>query len=89
MTNETFIIKSNNVHNNKLIYSVPYQHYFSILKSKLQKLEGLTYNELKLNIDKVIKDTYYNLLIISYKRYVVYVMKPSIKSSNKSKTYKK
>ena len=44
---------------NKLIYSVPYQHftnaiehYFSILKSKLQKLEGLTYNELKLNIKR-------------------------------------
>jgi hypothetical protein len=26
------------------------------LKSKLQKLEGLTYNELKLNMGKVIKD---------------------------------
>lgn len=55
------IIK-NLVNNNKLIYSVPYQHftnameyYFSILKSKLQKLEGLTYNELKLNMVKVIK----------------------------------
>ena len=42
---------------NKLLYSVPYQHftnaiehYFSILKSRSQKLEGLTYNELKLNI---------------------------------------
>ena len=47
---------------NKLIYSVPYQHftnaiehYFSILKSRLQKLEGLTYNELKLNVGKVIR----------------------------------
>ena len=84
---------------NKLIYSVPYQHftnaiehYFSILKSKLQKLEGLTYNELKLNIGKVIKDipkeTYKNLLIGSYKRDILYVKKPSIKSSKKSKTYK-
>lgn len=84
---------------NKLIYSVPYQHftnaiehYFSILKSRLQKLEGLTYNELKLNIRKVIKDipkeTYKNLLIGSYKRDVVYVKKPSRKSSKKSKTYK-
>ena len=84
---------------NKLIYSVPYQHftnaiehYFSILKSRLQKLEGLTYNELKLNIGKVIKDipkeTYKNLLIGSYKRDIVYVKKPSRKSSKKSKKYK-
>ena len=67
------IIKNLVNKDNKLIYSVPYQHftnaiehYFSILKSRLQKLEGLTYNELKLNIGKVIKDipkdTYKNLL---------------------------
>ena len=38
---------------NILLYSIPYQHftnaienYFSILKSKLQKLDGLTYDEL-------------------------------------------
>ena len=84
---------------NKLIYSVPYQHftnviehYFSILKSRLQKLEGLTYNELKLNIGKVIKDipkdTYKNLLIGSYKIDVVYVKKPTRKSSKKSKNIK-
>ena len=73
----------------------------SILKSRLQKLEGLTYNELKLNIGKVInagitnynllflpKGTCKNLLIGSYKRDVVYVKKPSRKSSKKSKTYK-
>ena len=93
------IIKNLVNKDNKLIYSVPYQHftnaiehYFSILKSRLQKLEGLTYNELKLNIEKVIKDipkeTYKNLLIGSYKRDVVYVKKPSRKSSKKSKTYK-
>jgi len=66
------------------------------LKSKLQKLEGLTYNELKLNIRKVIKDiskdiskdTYKNLLIGSYKKDMVYVKKPSRKSSKKLKTYK-
>ena len=29
---------------------------FSLLKSKLRKLEGLKYNELKENIKKVIKD---------------------------------
>jgi len=84
---------------NKILYAVPYQHftnaiehYFSILKSKLQKLEGLTFNELKLNIRKVIKEipkeTYKNLLIGSYKRDGVYVKKPSRKSSKKLKKYK-
>ena len=34
------------------------------------------------------KETYKNLLIGSYKRDVVYVKKPSRKSSKKSKTYK-
>ena len=43
--------------------SVPYQHftnsienYFSMMKSRLQKLDGLTHKELKTNIEKVIKD---------------------------------
>ena len=43
--------------NNKLIYSVPYQHYtngiemfFSFLKSKLQKKQGLYYEDLNKNI---------------------------------------
>ena len=57
-----------------------------------QKLEGLTYNELKLNIRKVIKEipkeTYKNLLISSYKRDGVYVKKSSRKSSKKLKNYK-
>ena len=49
-----------NKHNN-ILYAVPYQHnsienYFSMLKSRLQKLDGLTYNELKKNIKKVIKE---------------------------------
>ena len=85
--------------NNKLIYSIPYQHFtnaiehfFSILKAKLQKLEGLTYNDLKSNIIKVIKeipkDTYKNLLIGSYKRDDIYVKKPSRKSSKTLKKYK-
>ena len=44
---------------NTLLYSVPYQHftnsienYFSMMKSRLQKLDGLTYKELKTNIEK-------------------------------------
>jgi len=83
---------------NKLLHSVPYQHftnaiehYFSILKSRLQKLEGLTYNDLKLNIKKVVreipKEIYKNLLIGSYKRDEKYVKKSS-KIVRKLKKYK-
>jgi len=32
------------------------ENYFSILKSRLQKLDGLTHEKLKENIEKVIKD---------------------------------
>ena len=42
---------------------VPYQHftnsienYFSMLKSRLQKLDGLTHDKLKENIEKVIRE---------------------------------
>jgi transposase len=52
-----------NKHNN-ILYAVPYQHftnsienYFSMLKSRLQKLEGLKYENLKENIQKVITPT--------------------------------
>ena len=48
--------------NNKILYSVPYQHftnsidnYFSMLKSRLQKLDGLTHEKLKENITNVIR----------------------------------
>ena len=72
--------------NNKLLYSVPYQHftnsiegYFSLLKSKLRKLEGLKYNELKENIKKVIKDipkeNYKNILKGAYERQGFYIKK--------------
>lgn len=64
---------------NKLYYSIPYQHYtnaienfFSILKSKLEKMEGYKYEELKENIqkaiDKIPNSTYKNILRGSYKR---------------------
>ena len=62
------------------------------LKSKLQKLEGLTYNEIKSNITKAINEipqkTYNNLLIGSYKRDDVYIKKTSRKSSKRLKNYK-
>ena len=81
---------------NTLLYSVPYQHYtnsienfFSMMKSKLQKLEGSTYNELYNNIKKVIKDIpkemYENIMKGTYERVVKYVKK---KLSNRHKTPK-
>ena len=49
--------------NNHILYAVPYQHftnsienYFSMLKSRLQKLDGLKYENLKENIQKVISE---------------------------------
>jgi len=64
---------------NYLLYSCVYQHYtnaienfFSMFKSKLQSLNGLTYSELKTNISDVIKkitkDKYINILKGAYKR---------------------
>lgn len=66
-------VKNTITKNNKLLYSVPYQHYtnaiemfFSVLKSRLQKNSGLTYNELNENIQEVIKTipkSYYKNII--------------------------
>jgi transposase len=64
---------------NHLLYAVPYQHftnsienYFSMLKSRLQKLDGLTHNELKRNITKAIqgipKEKYRNIVKGAYER---------------------
>ena len=66
-----------NKHNN-ILYAVPYQHftnrienYFSMLKSRLQKLDGLTYDELKKNIEKVLneipREKYKNILRVLMK----------------------
>jgi hypothetical protein len=45
---------------NELLYTVPYQHFtnaiegfFNMLKSRLQKKEGLKYEDLKRNIESV------------------------------------
>lgn len=92
-------IKSLIQEHNKLLYSVPYQHftnaienYFSVFKSKLQKLDGLTYEEIKANIRKAIKSipssTYKNILEGSYKREELYVKKSRKKLVRKYKTYK-
>jgi transposase len=72
-------VKNTITKNNKLLYSVPYQHYtntiemfFSILKSRLQKKSGFTYNELNENIQDAIKTipkSYYdNILKGTYNR---------------------
>jgi len=70
------------------LYSIPYQHftnsieqYFSIFKSKMRKLEGLKYSEIKKNIGKVIKnipkETFGNIFKGSYERQEIYVKKKS------------
>ena len=82
-----------NKHNN-ILYAVPYQHftnsienYFSMLKSRLQKLDGLTYIKLKENITKVIneipKEKYKNIFKGAYERPEKYVAK------NKTRKVKK
>jgi hypothetical protein len=71
---------------NHLLYAVPYQHftnsienYFSMLKSRLQKLDGLTHPELKENITKTIrnipKDKYRNIIKGAYERSEKYISK--------------
>ena len=82
-----------NKHNN-IMYDVPYQHftnsienYFRILKSRLQKLYGLTHVKLKENIEHVInnipKDKYSNIFKGSYERSEKYM------STNKTRKVKK
>jgi hypothetical protein len=83
--------------NNKVLYSVPYQHFtngienfFSILKNKLQKEENITYNNIKRNITKIIriipKNIFYNIMKGTYSRNIKYIKK-SIRKRN-YKNYK-
>jgi transposase len=85
-----------NKHNN-ILYAVPYQHftnsienYFSMLKSRLQKLEGLKYENLKENIKRVIseipKEKYENIFKGAYERPEKYV--PKNKTRKITKNYK-
>jgi transposase-like protein len=82
---------------NNILYAVPYQHftnsienYFSMLKSRLQKLEGLKYDNLKENIQKVIreipKEKYENIFKGAYDRPEKYV--PKNKTRKVKKIYK-
>jgi hypothetical protein len=79
---------------NAFLYSVPYQHftnaienYFSMLKSKLQKMNGLRYENLKENIEKAIqmipRDYYKNIVEGAYHRKDKYI------SKNKTRKIKK
>lgn len=83
---------------NTILYSVPYQHYtnaiegfFNVLKSRLQKVKGNSYAELKTNISKVVKSIpekiYGNLLKGAYERDEYYV-KPVLGVKRASKNYK-
>jgi transposase len=85
-----------NKHNN-ILYAVPYQHftnsienYFSMLKSRLQKLDGLKYENLKENIQKVIseipKEKYENIFKGAYERPEKYI--PKNKTRKIKKNYK-
>jgi hypothetical protein len=64
--------------------------FFSILKSRLQKLDGLTYDEIKSNIKQIIKqipeNIYTNIFNGSYKRDNIYVNQKKI--IRKYKKYK-
>ena len=82
-----------NKHNN-ILYTVQYQHftnsienYFSMLKSRLQKLDGLTYYELKKNIEKVLKEIprekYQNIFKGAYERPEEYVSKNKTRKNKK------
>jgi hypothetical protein len=54
------------------------------MKSRLQKLDGLTHKELKNKIEKVIKEKYENIIKGTYNRTNKYSKKPS----NRKKTLK-
>ena len=84
--------------NNNILYAVPYQHftnsienYFSILKSRLQKLDGLTQEKIKENIENVIskipKEKYINIFKGAYERPEKYVEKNKTRK-HKLKNYK-
>ena len=79
---------------NEILYSVPYQHFtnaienwFSVLKSRLQKKEGLTYNYLQINIANVL----HNIPLTTFKNIFkgVYQRPEKYKSKNKTKKIKK
>ena len=82
--------------NNNLLYAVPYQHYtnaiegyFNVLKSRLQKKKGLTYDELVNNVKDVLDEIpihiYKNLIKGAYDRSEKYVKRPSTRKRKPKK----
>ena len=64
---------------NKLLYTIPYQHFtnsienwFSMMKARLRKMEGLKYEEIRENVRKVLrsipKEHYRNIIKGAYER---------------------
>ena len=84
-----YVIKKDN----NLLYAVPYQHYtnaiegyFNVLKSRLQKKKGLTYNELVNNVlDEIPIHIYKNLIKRAYDRNEKYVKRPSTRKRKPKK----
>jgi transposase len=81
---------------NNLLYAVPYQHYtnaiegyFNVLKSRLQKKKGLTYDELVNNVKDVLDEIpihiYKNLIKGAYDRSEKYVKRPSTRKRKPKK----
>jgi transposase len=79
---------------NVLLYAVPYQHftnsienYFSILKSRLQKLDGLSYEDIKKNIENAVKripkEKYRSIFKGAYERPERYELKKNKTRKNK------
>ena len=82
--------------NNNLLYAIPYQHYtnaiegyFNVLKSRLQKKKGLTYDELVNNVKDVLDEIpihiYKNLIKGAYDRSEKYVKRPSTRKRKPKK----
>ena len=79
---------------NEILHSVPSQHFtnaianwFSVLKFKLQKKEGSTYNHLQNNIANVLRD----LPLTTFKKIFkgVYERPEKYKQKNKTRKIKK
>ena len=64
------------------------ENYFSMLKSRLQKLDGLTHTKLKENIENVIskipKEKYKNIFKGAYERPEKYISKNKTRKVNKN-----
>ena len=77
-------------HNEKSLYMNSVENYFSMLKSRLQKLDGLKYENLKENINKVIseilKKKYENIFKGAYE--IPYKYVPKNKTRKIKKNYK-